>query len=280
MMGPPTTVLAVARRLARAARVELARLRQWPRFWLETRGAAGRGSAAGTWVLAAASSPLRRAALVKDERLQAGKERNVALVAARLDGLRLEPGALLSYHRAVGWPARWRGFRAGLELHDGAEAEGVGGGACQVANLLYLLAARGAMTITVRHRHSLDLFPDDNRTVPFGCGATVFYPWADLRFVNPLDQPVSLHLAVIDGELRGELRCAVDPGLTVTIDEVGHRFVRRGDAVWRENQLRRRIVDRAGVVRIDQVLADNQARVAYPVEPARVEASPVEARPR
>ena len=40
-------------------------------------------------------------------------------------------------------------------------------------------------------------------------------------------------------------------------------------AVWRENQLRRRIADRAGLL-IDQRIADNRARVAYPVEPARV----------
>lgn len=260
--------MAAWRTALHAIRVDVARLRHLPGLWLTTRAAATARGVAGAHELAAASSPLRRSAMVSDERLQAGKERNVAVAAARIDGIVLAPGAEFSYHRAVGWPSRLRGFRRGLELHDGAMAAGVGGGACQVANLLYLLALRGAMTVTERHRHSLDLFPDDNRTVPFGCGATVFYSWADLRFVNPLDQPVSIHLAIADGRLRGALRCATDPGLTVEVYEVGHRFVRdAAGVVWRENQLRRRIADRDGAL-IDQRIADNRARVAYPVDPA------------
>lgn len=260
-----------------AVRVDVARLRHLPALWLATRGASTTRGVAGAHELVAASSPLRRAGMVSDPRLQAGKERNVAVAAARIDGIVLAPGGEFSYHRAVGWPSRARGFRPGLELHDGAMAAGVGGGACQVANLLYLLALRGAMTVTERHRHSLDLFPDDNRTVPFGCGATVFYSWADLRFVNPLDQPVSIHLAVADGRLRGALRCATDPGLTVEVYEVGHRFVRdAAGVVWRENQLRRRIADRDGPL-IDQRIADNRARVAYAVDPARVDADEVAA---
>lgn len=259
--------MAVAARL-RALRVDLARLRRMPAFWLEAPRLARRGPPAGDHVLAAASSPLRRDAMVADEALQAGKERNVAVAAARLDGLRLAPGATCSYHHAVGWPSRLRGFRPGLELHDGAKAVGIGGGACQVANLVYLLAVRGAMNVTERHRHSLDLFPDDGRTVPFGCGATVFFPWADLRFVNPLDQPVSLHLTVAGGRLHGALRCARAPGLDVELYEVGHRFVREGDLVFRENQLRRRIRDRVGDLLVDHALADNRARVAYPVPDA------------
>lgn len=257
--------------LPRAVRVELARLRRLPGWIVEAPRMARRRGRAGDVVLARHASPLRRGTTVVDERLQAGKEANVALAAARLDGLVLGPGQTLSYHHAVGRPARWRGFRPGLELHDGALAAGVGGGACQVANLLYWIALCGAMTIVERHRHTLDLFPDDGRTVPFGCGATVFYNWADLRFANPLDGDVSLHLSLADGHLVGELRATRDPGITVEVYEVGHRFVRDGDTVWRENQIWRRIrATTDGAVLIDHLVAANRARVAYPVAADRI----------
>ncbi|MBK9036020.1 MAG: VanW family protein [Myxococcales bacterium] len=257
--------------LPRTVRVELARLRRLPGFVIEHRAMARPGPAAGAIVLARHASPLRRGTTVVDERLQRGKEANVALAAARIDGCRLEPGAVFSYHHAVGWPTRLRGFRFGLELHAGEMAAGVGGGACQVANLLYYLALCGAQNVVERHRHSLDLFPDDGRTVPFGCGATVFYNWADLRVANPLDQAVSIHLTIADGELRGELRVARDPGLAVRIYEVDHRFVRdAAGVVWRENQLRRCIRDAAGELLIDQEIARNRARVAYAVDEARL----------
>ena len=228
-------------------------------------------------VLARHSSPLRRAGTAYAPRLQAGKERNVAVAAARLDRCVIAPGQTLSYHHRVGRPSRLRGFAVGLELHGGAPAEGVGGGACQVANLLYYLALCAGMNITERHRHSLDLFPDDGRRVPFGCGATVFYNWADLRFVNPLDQSVVLRLGVEAGELVGELRAGVDPGVRVEVYEVDHRFVRRPDGeIWRENRLRRRITRAVdGALLIDHEVARNAGKVAYAVDPDRL--APAEA---
>src|SRR5690242_10948522 len=229
--------------LPRELRVELARARRYPRWLLGARRLAPlRGGDDFTHLVARHSSPLRRPGTVAEPRLQHGKERNVALAAARLDRAVLAPGRTLSYHHAVGRPSRRRGFVPGLELHDGTLAEGVGGGACQVANLLYYLALLGALTIVERHRHTLDLFPDADRRVPFGCGATVFYNWADLRIANPLDTPIALRLTIARGELVGEL-CAPEPAaVRVEVYEVDPRFFADGGAWWRENRIRRRIV--------------------------------------
>src|SRR5262245_33438351 len=163
----------VRRWLPRAALIELARLRRLPSWLVEAprvarRRASPDDKACGAFVLAAHATPLRRGGGY-DERLHRGKERNVALVAARLDGLLIRPGELFSYHHAVGRPSRRRGFQPGMELHDGAPSVGIGGGACAASNMLYLIALRAGMRIVERHRHALDLFPDDGRTVPFGC---------------------------------------------------------------------------------------------------------------
>ena len=251
--------------LPRELRVELARARRYPRWLLEARRLAPvRGGDDFAHLVARHASPLHRPGTVAEPRLQAGKERNVALAAARLDRAVLAPGRTLSYHHAVGRPSRRRGFVPGLELHDGVLAEGVGGGACQVANLLYYLALIGALAIVERHRHTLDLFPDSDRRVPFGCGATVFYNWADLRIANPLDVPVVLRLRIERGELVGELRAREPAGVRAEVYEVGHRFFCDGGAWWRENRIRRRIV-RAhdGALLVDHEVAHNLARVAY-----------------
>lgn len=250
--------------MIRSVRVELARLRRWPRFVTEINLGAVRGGDDFAHVIARHASPLRRSGTTAEPRLQAGKERNVAVAAARLDRALLAPGRTLSYHHAVGWPSRAAGFVPGLELHDGALSEGVGGGACQVANLLYYLALVGAMTIVERHRHTLDLFPDADRRVPFGCGATVFYNWADLRFANPLDVPVALRLFIEDDQLVGELRAGSAVDLRAEVYEVDHRFFEKDGAWWRENRIRRRIVRASdGVLLVDHEVAHNLARCAY-----------------
>ena len=119
------------------------------------------------------------------------------------------------------------------------------------------------MRVVERHRHGLDLFPDHERTVPFGCGATVVYNYADFRFENPLPQPVMLRARVEDGVFISELWCRDDPGHRVEVEEVDHRFFREDGEWWRENRLRRRIVTTAGEVLLDQEVAHNRGRVMY-----------------
>jgi vancomycin resistance protein VanW len=266
---------ALVRRLVpHGLRVEIARLRRAPAWMLERPGMARArlpvaGRARFTHQLAAHETPLERVPGQVPPRLQAGKEHNVALAARLIDGTTIQPGQLFSYHHAVGRPSRLRGFRFGLELHEGQPSAGVGGGCCAVSNLLYLLALHAGLTIVERHRHALDLFPDHGRTVPFGCGATVFYNRADLRFANPLPVPVLLQLAVSARTLRGLVACPEDPGVRVEVYEVNHHMHRRDDGVWwRENHIHRRIRRLDGTLLVDHEVAHNRGRVAYDPEAA------------
>lgn len=252
-------------------RVELARLRRLPSWLLERPALAPRRvprehRGRFEYALAEHRSPLRRCD-VSDEVLQRGKEQNVRRAAALLDGLSVAPGALFSYHHAVGRPSRARGFAEGLELRDGAPSKGVGGGCCQVSNLLYWLALCAGATIVERHRHALDLFPDRERTVPFGCGATVFYNYADLRFANPLAEPLLLCLAVRDGQLHGSLRSARPAPWRVEVEEREHRFFQREGAWYRENRVYRRFL-REGEAPREELVSHNVGRVLY--EPSTV----------
>jgi vancomycin resistance protein VanW len=262
-----------ARSLARRlipfpVRLELLRLKRWPAWLVETPTIARTRLPPAErdrfqHLLARHESPLERTPGVVDPVLQRGKERNVALAAGLLDGLVVKPHEIFSYHRTVGRPTRLRGFRPGLELQNDRPSRGVGGGCCQVSNTLYLLALRGGMKVVERHRHGLDLFPDHQRTVPFGCGATIFYNYADLRFENPLPQPALLRFRIEGRALVGELLTVDDPGWTVEVYEVDHRFFREGETRMRENRVRRRFCLADGSVLLDQEVAHNRGRVMY-----------------
>jgi vancomycin resistance protein VanW len=257
-----------------ALRAEIVRLKRLPGWLLETPGIARTRLRAEEREgfrhrLAHHTSPLERIPGAVERRLQEGKERNVTLAARSLDGLVVHPHEIFSYHRAVGRPSRLRGFRMGLELHGAEPSRGVGGGCCQISNALYLLALRAGMKIVERHRHGLDLFPDHQRSVPFGCGATVFYNQADLRFENPLLMPALLRFRIEERALVGELWTVEDPGWTVEVYEVDHRFFREGEGWMRENRIRRRFRLAGGGVLLDQEVAHNRGRVMY--EPEEVE---------
>ena len=111
---------------------------------------------------------------------------------------------------------------------------------CQVANLVFWLGVHAGLTVVERHRHALDLFPDDGRQVPFGLGATVFFPTRDLKLANPHPVAVGLRIFVVDGVLRGQLTAAEPLPATWRVVEVAHRFERDADgSVWRINRLER-----------------------------------------
>ncbi|MCB9668982.1 MAG: VanW family protein [Alphaproteobacteria bacterium] len=238
--------------------------------WLRDRGGPERAEPVGV-VVCERSSPMRRPGTTYAEALQAAKEANVARVARALHGVRVPPGGVLSWHATIGPPLRFRGFAPGPELHDGVLATGAGGGACQVANLLFWLGAHAGMEVVERHRHGLDLFPDDRRDVPFGCGATVFYPHSDLVLANPHGTGLRFAFVRDGADIVGRV-LAEDPlPRTYRLEERDHRFFRRDGEVWRANAIHRVATDASGAT-TDTLLVDNLARVTYPVPSERLEA--------
>jgi vancomycin resistance protein VanW len=204
--------------------------------------------------------------------LQLNKVRNLEIGCSRMDGLLLEPGDIFSFCSLVGRTSYRKGFVDGLEMHDGRMLGAPGGGLCQLANLLYWMAIHLDLDILERHRHGLDLFPDDGRAVPFGMGATVFYNYRDLRFRNSLAQPLLLRVEVDPPLLRGAFHSDRGLPFRVEVVEQMHRFYRDDRrVVWRENRVAKRITYVVGRDPQLKPIAHNLGRVCYEVDEALIE---------
>lgn len=196
--------------------------------------------------------------------LQYNKVHNLRLTAPRLDGATLRPGEAFSFCYLAGPATRRGGYREGLELHGDRMVPGVGGGRCQFSNLLYWLALHLDMEIIEHHRHQYDLFPDHNRTLPFGCGATIFYNLKDLVFRNRSDRTFLFRFAVTDTELVGEAYADRPLDFHVQIVETDHQFRVENGVRYRSNRIWRRVLaaDGATVLRED-LLGENHCQVLY-----------------
>lgn len=204
--------------------------------------------------------------------LQKNKVRNLELGCACLDKLLLEPGDIFSFCDLVGRATTRRGFVNGLEMHEGQLMGAPGGGLCQLANLIFWMALHLDLEILERHRHGLDLFPDDQRSVPFGMGATVFYNYRDLRFRNTLSQSLLLRLAVRSPQLWGAVYSNRPLPYSVEIFENSQRFIKDAKGmVWRENWVSKRITYRDGRSPVTKEIAHNRGRVCYAVDDEKIE---------
>lgn len=219
------------------------------------------------------ASVLRRRLLDLDPRLQETKIVNLTLAAATVDGLLIKPGETFSFWDRVGPPTAARGFVEGLILKGGTITAGVGGGLCQLSNLLYWMALHTPLEVVEQHHHGFDPFPDSGRVLPFGSGATIFWSYGDLRLANPTDQPIQLRACVGGTRLHGSIRTDRAWPLSYHVEEVGHRFLREADGIiYRENELWRRIVDRHSGATINRTLITrNHAIVGYPVPEGLIE---------
>ena len=210
------------------------------------------------------ATPLMRQLRGEDLQLQRNKITNLRLAVDRLDGIVLAPGETFSYWKLIGKPTRRKGYLEGMVLFLGQIGSDVGGGLCQLSNLIFWMTLHTPLTVVERYRHSHDVFPDANRTQPFGSGATCAYPHRDLMIRNDTEQPFQLCVQVGKQVLKGEWRAPAPPVCRYEIVERNHRM---DQASWggyvRHNELYRRIYDLEGGLLEEEFLFANDAIMMY-----------------
>lgn len=199
-----------------------------------------------------------------DIRLQENKVTNIRLACEKLNGLVIYPGETFSYWMSLGRPTKRKGYTEGLVIaHDGLTS-GIGGGLCQMANMIHFLVLNSPLTVTELHHHSDALFPDEKRRVPFGTGTSVAYNNVDYRFKNTTDSAVQLLLWIEDGYLCGELRSEKKFPNRYKLTEENHFFAKEGNDYYRNSEVYRIVTDReSGKEIAKELILQNHSRVMY-----------------
>lgn len=200
-----------------------------------------------------------------DMRLQENKVTNIALAAAKINGIIVRPGETFSFWRTVGKTAEKQGYKEGLVIYRGGKlGSGIGGGLCQMANMVHWLVLNSPLTVTELHHHSDALFPDERRRVPFGTGTSVLNNYIDYRFKNTTDQTVQLVTWIEDGELCGELRSERQYPCRYKLYEEDNRFVEESGKWYRLSKVWRSVIDRStGEELRRELILDNHSLVMY-----------------
>ena len=160
-----------------------------------------------------------------DIRLQENKVTNIRLAAEKINGIIIKPGETFSFWKTVGKTTEKEGYVEGLVIKRGGKlGADIGGGLCQMANMIHWLVLNSPLEVTELHHHSDALFPDERRRVPFGTGTSVLNNYVDYRFKNTTDQNVQIAVWIENGELCGELRSEKAYPFRYKLVEENHRF--------------------------------------------------------
>ena len=216
------------------------------------------------YVIARHSSPLYRKLGDSDHVLQHNKIINLTCTVPLLDGLIIPAGALFSLWDVIGKTDESRGFVEGMLISNGTVSRGVGGGLCQLSNFLFWILLHAQTEIVERHHHSVDVFPDSGRTLPFGSGATIFYNYLDLKMKNTSKHPLQIKLWLTDTHLKGQIRSDAPAEAKFHITEKNHCFIQAYGRYFRYNELYRETYVHGIQVQEEKIIT-NCAPVVYPV---------------
>ena len=179
-----------------------------------------------------------------DINLHKGKATNIQIAAQTLNHIIIKPGEEFSFWSLVGNTTKRKGYQEGRVIFNEEVVPGIGGGLCNLANLLHLLIVHSPMEITEFHAHSDALDPDKGERKPFANGTSVQYNNQDYRFKNNTDQVMQLRTWVDNETLFGELRSESQFPFTFQIIEEDHHFKKEGDHYYRNSMIYREKLDR------------------------------------
>lgn len=114
----------------------------------------------------------------------AGRIHNVALAAARLNGILIKPGETFSFNDAIGDISAATGYQSAYIIKEGRTVLGDGGGVCQVSTTIFRAALAAGLPIVERHAHAYRVHYYEEGGFKAGMDATVYGPTYDLKFTN------------------------------------------------------------------------------------------------
>lgn len=210
-------------------------------------------------------TPLIRKLKDVDMYLQYNKITNLKIAVKNLNGLIIKPGETFSFWKLIGKPSYRRGYLDGLVLTpNGSFKPGVGGGLCQLSNLIYWMTLHSSLTVTERHRHSFDIFPDVNRTQPFGAGATCSYCSYDIQIFNGTNSEFQLNVYLTKDDLVGEWRSSDMHMNKYEVYEKDHSITSGFGGYIRNNTIYRKVINtNIGLIK-DEYVTENHAYMTYP----------------
>ncbi|MYD92843.1 MAG: hypothetical protein F4Y02_03960, partial [Chloroflexi bacterium] len=137
------------------------------------------------------------------------RDHNIAVGAAKLDGMIVRPGETFSFNERIGVFTKAEGWVEGSVIVEDRTEQGIGGGICQVSTTLFRAALAAGLPIEERWPHLYRVRYYEMGGSPIGYDSTIFSPGIDLKFSNDFEDPIMLRalinrrLGTLDFEIWG-----------------------------------------------------------------------------
>lgn len=119
---------------------------------------------------------------------------NLELACKAVNGTMLLPDEIFSFNEIVGERTEEKGYLPASIYVSGDVQDEIGGGICQVASTIYLVAMKSDMEIVERYSHQFAV-----NYIPLGMDASIYWGSEDLKFKNTSGNPIRIYADTTGG---------------------------------------------------------------------------------
>ena len=195
---------------------------------------------------------------------QENKVFNLKLAAATLDNLVIKPKETLSFWKLLRHADRFTSYKEGLIVINGKLTTTLGGGMCQMSNLLFWMFIHTPLTILERHGHAVKDFPEPPSDAPLGVDATVLEGWLDLKVRNDTDSAFQISISFDDQHITGRIYTDTDNGLSYNVVNGKVQYFFTDNAVFEEVDVIQQVIKNdLGKCISSKTLYRNHCKIGY-----------------
>lgn len=197
---------------------------------------------------------------------QENKVFNLKLAAATMNKLVIRPKETFSFWELVRHADRFTSYKEGLIVLNGKLTTVLGGGMCQMSNLLFWLFLHTPLTILERHGHDVKDFPEPPSDAPTGVDATVSEGWRDLKVKNETEASFQINISFSEECITGRILTDTDTGFSYKIVNGEVLYYHQGDTIFEEVDVKQEVIENAsGICVFSRPLYRNHCKIGYPL---------------
>lgn len=198
-----------------------------------------------------------------DINLQKNKAVNLNIASKRINETIINPGETFSFWKTIGKPSVSNGYKKGRVLINNKLIPGVGGGLCNLGNMVHLLALHSPLDVTERHYHSDALAPEKDHHI-LSSGTSVDYNYIDFRCKNNTSQKFQFILWCDEEKLYAQIRCESEPSVSYELSEEDRHFSMIDGKYYCFSKIYKNTVDkRTSEILSKALIRDNKSEVMY-----------------
>ena len=197
---------------------------------------------------------------------QENKVFNLKLAAAMMDHLVIRPNETFSFWKLVRHADRFTPYKEGLIVMNGKLTTVLGGGMCQMSNLLFWTFLHTPLTILERRWHVVKDFPEPPSDAPLGVDATVLEGWVDLKVRNDTNSTFQIGISFDEECITGCIYTDANDGFSYRVVNGEVLYCREGNRIFEEVDILQEVVETTSRECIySKPLYRNRCEIGYPL---------------